>query len=111
MLWPIELASALILGLFLTLMALRGLRSARPGHHSFGGILRDVGLIAVLAWCAEVLSIRLFGFYQYDAPWLLFIDVMPALGLPSRSPPARRRRYGGRRLVPEGGLEPPTLRL
>lgn len=79
MLWPIELASALILGLFLTLMALRGLRSARPGHHSFGGILRDVGLIALLAWCAEVLSIRLFGFYQYDAPWLLFIDVMPAL--------------------------------
>lgn len=79
MLWPIELASALILGLFLALMARGGLRSARPGRQSFSGILRDVGLIAALAWCAEVLSIRLFGFYQYDAPWLLFLDVMPAL--------------------------------
>jgi hypothetical protein len=35
--------------------------------------------IAGGAWLGEVSCIRLYRFYQYDAPWSLFLDVMPLL--------------------------------
>lgn len=39
----------------------------------------DIAVIAVASWVAEVSCIRLYGFYEYDAPWTLFVDVMPVL--------------------------------
>lgn len=74
-----ELASIAILGLFLAAMIRFGLRAAPAGRSSPRAALGDIGLIALGAWVAEVSCIRLYGFYQYDAPWLLFVDVMPAL--------------------------------
>lgn len=41
--------------------------------------LIDIVVVAAAAWLTEVSCIRLYGFYQYDAPWLLFVDVMPLL--------------------------------
>lgn len=75
----VELASIAILGLFLAALVRFGLRAAPAGRASPGAALGDIGLIALGAWVAEVSCIRLYGFYQYDAPWLLFVDVMPAL--------------------------------
>lgn len=75
----VELASIAILGLFLAAMIRFGLRAAPAGRATPRAALGDIGLIAAGAWVAEVSCIRLYGFYQYDAPWLLFVDVMPAL--------------------------------
>lgn len=73
----IELASIAILALFLAGMVRYGLRATpRPGARA---ALADILRIAAAAWLAEVSCIRLYGFYQYDAPWLLFLDVMPVL--------------------------------
>ncbi len=73
----IEVASIAILALFLAGMVRFGLRAApRPGAPA---ALADILRIAAAAWVAEVSCIRLYGFYQYDAPWLLFLDVMPVL--------------------------------
>lgn len=71
MLLGVELASIAILSLFLLVMARRGDRMA--------DVLLEVALIAVAAWVGEVSCIRIYGFYQYDAPWTFFIDVMPLL--------------------------------
>lgn len=62
----VEVASLAILGGFLVLMGRRA-----P--------LLDIVVLALAAWVAEVSCIRLYGFYQYDAPWLVFVDVMPLL--------------------------------
>lgn len=62
----VEVASLVILAGFLLRMGRRA-----P--------LADIGLVAAAAWVAEVSCIRLYGFYQYDAPWLVFVDVMPLL--------------------------------
>ncbi|MFO0727440.1 MAG: hypothetical protein U1E65_26925 [Myxococcota bacterium] len=78
-LWPIELSSLFILAFFLAVMARRGLLSAPEGRRGFQKTLLDIAAIALFSWVAEVLNIHLFGFYQYDAPWLLFADVMPVL--------------------------------
>ncbi len=67
----VELASIAILAGFLVLMLRR--RESRVE------LLTDVGVIAAASWVAEVSCIRLYGFYQYDAPWLVFVDVMPLL--------------------------------
>ncbi len=71
MLLGVELASIAILSFFLVVMARRGDR--------MGDVFFEVAVIAVAAWVGEVSCIRLYGFYQYDAPWTFFIDVMPLL--------------------------------
>lgn len=68
----VELSSLLILGAFLVVLA-----RARP--RPLRDSLREIGLLAGAAWIAEVSCIRLYAFYQYDAPWTLFLDVMPLL--------------------------------
>lgn len=75
----IELASMVILALFLVGMVRFGLRAPRPHRRTARWALGDIARIAVASWIAEVSCIRLYHFYQYDAPWLLFVDVMPAL--------------------------------
>lgn len=73
----VELASLPILGAFLLLMAKRGLRAA-PGA-STRDVLRDIGLLAAAAFIGEETCIRLYDFYQYDAPWRLVLLDMPLL--------------------------------
>lgn len=67
----VEVASLAILAGFFVLMG-----RASGGK---GAPLSELAIIAVASWVAEVSCIRLYRFYQYDAPWLLFVDVMPLL--------------------------------
>lgn len=69
-LFVVEVASLFILSAFLLVLG-----RARPFKETF----REVAVIGAAAWIAEVTCIRLYGFYQYDAPWTLFVDRMPLL--------------------------------
>lgn len=77
----VEIASILILAFFLAFMAkgglLAGSKDGRP--RSMRAVLYDIAVIAVASWVGEVTCIRWYAFYQYDAPWTFFIDVMPLL--------------------------------
>lgn len=75
----VEPVSLLILATFLVLMVRRGLRAQPPDPRPLRRALIDVGLLAAGAWVAEDTCIRLYDFYQYDAPWRLFLDQMPLL--------------------------------
>ena len=86
----VEPASLLILGVFLTLMLRRGLAAQAPASASGSAsgpaepdrrrrALVDLALLGGGAWLAEDTCIRLYDFYQYDAPWRLFLDRVPLL--------------------------------
>jgi hypothetical protein len=77
----VEIASIGILSMFMFVMARGGLvagsKDGRP--REMKDVLHELAVIAVASWVAEVSCIRLYAFYQYDAPWTLFVDVMPLL--------------------------------
>lgn len=77
----IEVISIGILALFLVVMTRGGLLAGSPdgSPRRFSTVLTDIGIIGVASWIGEVSCIRLYGFYQYDAPWTLFLDVMPLM--------------------------------
>lgn len=77
----VEPASLAILGYFLYVMARGSLLAGSPDGRprAMRPVLQDIVTLSAAAWVAEVSCIRLYGFYQYDAPWVLFLDVMPVL--------------------------------
>jgi len=38
---------------------------------------REFGAVALAAWLTEDSCLRLYGFYEYHAPWTLFLDQVP----------------------------------
>lgn len=40
---------------------------------------RELAVIAVAAWAAEDTCIRVYGFYEYHAPWRIFVGRVPLL--------------------------------
>ena len=77
----VEISSLFIIAGFLVVMG-RGFLFAggKDGRaRPMKSIAVDIVLIAAASWVAEVSCIRLYAFYQYDAPWLLYADVMPVL--------------------------------
>lgn len=80
----VELASLVILTTFLALMLRRGLAASAVDPASTPAAARksaltDIALLGAGAWIAEDTCIRLYDFYQYDAPWRLFVDRVPLL--------------------------------
>lgn len=77
----VESVSILILALTLVVFARGGLYAGSPDGTRLQAreLLRSTTAIALGAWLSEVSCIRVYRFYQYDAPWALFLDVMPLL--------------------------------
>ncbi len=75
----VEPISLVILGTFLALMLRRGLRAQTPGPDARRRALQDIGLLAAGAFLGEETCIRLYDFYQYDAPWRLMALDVPLL--------------------------------
>jgi len=76
----VESSSVVIISFFLLVMIKGGLMAGGHGHpRKMKAVLQDVGIIAIASWIAEVSCIRLYKFYQYDAPWTFFVDVMPLM--------------------------------
>jgi hypothetical protein len=77
----VECSSVVIIALFIAVMLKGGLfaGSVDGQPRAAKSIFGDILIIAIASWIAEVSCIRIYGFYQYDAPWAVFIDVMPAM--------------------------------
>jgi hypothetical protein len=79
----VEPASGVILSVTLVFFSLLGLRAGRepaaPGRWPLRQVALQAAVIAAGGWLGEVTCIRAYRFYQYDAPWAFFWDVMPAL--------------------------------
>jgi hypothetical protein len=76
----VESSSILIISFFLFVMIKGGLMAGGGGEpRKMKAVLQDVLIIGIASWIAEVSCIRLYGFYQYDAPWTFFVDVMPLM--------------------------------
>ena len=77
----VDCSSIVIITFFIVVMLKGGLfaggqkAQARP----FKLIFTEILIIAIASWIAEVSCIRIYGFYQYDAPWAIFVDVMPLM--------------------------------
>src|SRR5690349_9163783 len=40
---------------------------------------RELVFVAIAAWVTEDTCIRIYGFYEYHAPWSVFVDRVPLL--------------------------------
>jgi len=74
-----ELASLVILSVFLATMLRRGLRAQPTDRAPRRRALVDLALLGAGAWAAEQTCIVLYDFYQYDAPWKIFVGEVPLL--------------------------------
>ncbi len=74
-----ELASIVILSFFLAHLLRRGLRAQPADAAPRRRALLDLALLGCGAWLAEQTCITLYDFYQYDAPWKIFVGDVPLL--------------------------------